>query len=174
MVLRSGHLKNGYQLWQKGGGAKKRFQCCLNPNSSNRFLYLRATQGHCAVDPTLQDNVLLPKGFTEYIFHVGNAKEVNSRIRNGLIPGGQASKEEDKLQKNLMEDGNSMGETPRALTKPRIAPYKNTWKRFQNTEYLCNLKLAQEKSLHFYQARSHLAVLYNTIPAALLLRKRYV
>ena len=27
----------------KGGGAKKRFQYCLNPNSSNQFLYLRAT-----------------------------------------------------------------------------------------------------------------------------------
>ena len=53
-----------------GGGAKKRFEYCLNPNSSNNFLYLRAVQGHSgdnAVDPTLQDNVLLPKGFTEDI-----------------------------------------------------------------------------------------------------------
>ena len=30
----------------KGGGAKKRFQYCLNPNSSNQFLYLRAIQEH--------------------------------------------------------------------------------------------------------------------------------
>ena len=69
-----GHLKIGYQLWQKGGGAKKRFQYCLNPNSSNEFLYLRAIQRHSgdnAIDPELQDNVLLPKGFTEYIYHVG-------------------------------------------------------------------------------------------------------
>ena len=28
-------------LARGGGGAKKRFQCCLNPNSSNHFLYLR-------------------------------------------------------------------------------------------------------------------------------------
>ena len=53
----------------KGGGKKKRFQCCLNPNSSNQFLYLRAIQGHSAgtlVDPLLQDNVLLLDDFAEY------------------------------------------------------------------------------------------------------------
>ena len=35
----------------------------------------------------LQDNVLLPKGFTEYINHVGNKAELNSTIGNGLILG---------------------------------------------------------------------------------------
>ena len=70
----------------KGGGPKKRFQYCLNPNSSNHFLYFRAIQGHSggdALDPELQDNVLLPKECTEYIYHVGNASELNS-IRNAL------------------------------------------------------------------------------------------
>ena len=40
------------------GGAKKNIQYCVNPNSSNQFLYLRAIQGHSgdnSVDPTLQD-----------------------------------------------------------------------------------------------------------------------
>ena len=58
----------------KGGGAKKRFKKCFNPNSSYQLLYLRAIQGHLvdnAVDPTLQGNVLLPKGFTEYIYMSG-------------------------------------------------------------------------------------------------------
>ena len=57
----------------------KRFQYCLNPNSCNQFLYLRAIHGHSgdnAVDHALQDNVLSPKGFTEYIYHVGNASEL--------------------------------------------------------------------------------------------------
>ena len=38
----------------RGGGPKKRFQHCLNPNSSNDFLYFRAIQGHSGgnlVDP---------------------------------------------------------------------------------------------------------------------------
>ena len=30
----------------RGGGPKKRFQYCLNPNSSKHFLYFRAIQGH--------------------------------------------------------------------------------------------------------------------------------
>ena len=44
-----------------------------------------------AIDPELPDNVLLPKGFTEYIYHVGNVSEVHSIIKSGLIPGGQKS-----------------------------------------------------------------------------------
>ena len=101
----------------KGRGAKKRFQCCVNPNSFNQFLYLRAIQGHSgenAVDPAVQDNVLLPKGFTEYIYHVGNANEVNSIIRSGLIPGGKSLKRERKAvfftTVNPMDDGYGMGE----------------------------------------------------------------
>ena len=144
-------LEDWISTLAKGGGAKKRFQYCVNPNSSNQFLYLRASQGHSgdnAVDPTLQDNVLLPKGFTEYIYHIGNASELNSIIRNGLIPVGKIFKRGRQAvfftTVNPMEDGNSMGETPRDLTKPRIAPYKNTWKRFQTTVYWCNLKFALE------------------------------
>ena len=48
----------------KGGGAKKIFQYCVKPNSSNQSLYFRAIQGHSGdkvVDLALQDNVLLPK-----------------------------------------------------------------------------------------------------------------
>ena len=95
VMLRSGHLQIGYQFCQKGGGAKKRFQYCLNPNSSNQFLHLRSFQGHSgesAVDSALQDHVLLPKGFTEYLYHVGNANEWNSIIGNGLILGGKSLK----------------------------------------------------------------------------------
>ena len=88
-------LEDWISTLAKGGGAKKRFQYCVNPNSSDQFLYLRAIQGHSgdnAVDPELQTNVLLPKGFTEYMYHVGNASELSSKIRNGLIPVGKSLK----------------------------------------------------------------------------------
>ena len=65
-----------------------------------------------------------------------------------------------------MEDVYGSGESPRDLTKPRIAPYTNTWKRLQNSVFWCHLKLAQEKDLQFYQTRSHAVVLCNTLPAA--------
>ena len=156
---------------EKGGGAKKRFQYCLNPNSSNTSCTFEQL-GENAIDPALQDNdVLLPKGFTQCIFHVGNASELNSIIRNELIPGGKSIKRARQAvfftSVNPMEDGNRMEETPRDLTitKPRIVPFKNSWKRNQNIVYCCNLKLAQERGLQFSQTQSHAVVLHNTLPA---------
>ena len=93
-MLRIFYLNIGDQLWQKEEELRKN-QYCVNPNSSDQFLYLQAIQGHArdnAIDPALQNNALLPKGFTEYIYHVGNASHLNSRIRNGLIPGGTSLK----------------------------------------------------------------------------------
>ena len=42
------------------------------------------------IDPELQDHVPSPEGFTECICHVRNASELNSIIRNGVIPGGKS------------------------------------------------------------------------------------
>ena len=52
-----------------GGGNKKRFQYCTDP-SGQEILYLRALQGHSGrnlIDPSLQDNVLIPNDFFEYM-----------------------------------------------------------------------------------------------------------
>ena len=60
--------------------SSKSFQYCVNPSSSDQFLYFPAIQLHSgdnAVDLASQGAVLLPKGFTEYMHHVGNASEVN-------------------------------------------------------------------------------------------------
>ena len=51
-----------------GRGNKKRFQYCTDP-SGQEILYLRALQGHSGrnpIDPTLQDNALIPNNFFEY------------------------------------------------------------------------------------------------------------
>ena len=156
----------------KGGGPKKRFQCCLNPNSSKHFLYFKGIQGHSGgnrVDPALQDNVLLLEDFTEYICHIGNVSEIHSIIRRGLIPGGRSLKRCGQsvffTTVNPMDDDQSVEEILCDLGKPRIAPYKNTWRPHQNSVYWCNLKLAQKKGLQFYQTRSHAIVLYNTLRA---------
>ena len=73
-----------------GGGNKKRFQYCTD--SSGTILYLRALQGHSGrnlIDPSSQDNVVIPDGFFKYIYHVGCANNLHSIINSGLIPGGQ-------------------------------------------------------------------------------------
>ena len=127
------------------------FQYCLNRNSSRHISCFRAIQGHSggiAIDPVLQDNVLLPKGFTKYIYHVGNVSEMHSIMLSGLIPGAQSLKRGRSVFftiVNSIEDESCVEETSCDLTKPRIVPYKNTWKTQENTVYWCNLKLAQEK-----------------------------
>ena len=130
----------------------------MNPNSSNQSLYLRAIQGHSgdnAIDLALQDNVLLPTKFTEYIYHIGNASELNAIKRNGLIPGGKGLKRGRQAifftTLNPMDDGYAMSDTPRDLMTPRCVSYKNTWKRLPNAVCWCNLKFAHEKGLRFYQ-----------------------
>ena len=55
---------------------------------------------------------------------------------------------------------------PQKRKTPRIAPYKNTWTRLQNTVFWCYSKIAQGKGLQCYQTRSHAVVLHNTPPAA--------
>ena len=79
--------------WKKsmeGGGNKKRFQCCTD--SSGAILYLRALQGHSGrilIDPSLQDNVVIPDNFFEYINHIGCAINLHSIMKSGLIRIGQ-------------------------------------------------------------------------------------
>ena len=75
-----------------GGGAKRRFQYCTD--YSRAIVYCRALQGHSGrnlIDLSLQDNVVIPSKFFQYIYHIGCAFNLHSIINNGLIPGGQNS-----------------------------------------------------------------------------------
>ena len=72
-----------------GGGNKKRYQYCTD--SSGTIVYLRALQGHSGgnlIDPSSQDNVLIPNDFFENIYHFGCAVNLHSIMNSGLIPGG--------------------------------------------------------------------------------------
>ena len=64
-----------------------------------------------------------------------------------------------------MDYQDGLGETLCDLSQARIAPYKNTWKIFQNAVFWCNLKLAQQRGLQFYQTRSNAVVLNGTLRA---------
>ena len=74
-----------------GGCHQKRFQCSIDP-SDQEILYLRTLQGHSGrnpIDLALQDNVIIPKNFFEYIDHIGCATSLHSIANSGLIAGGQ-------------------------------------------------------------------------------------
>ena len=117
-----------------GGGNKKRYQ--YGTDSSGTILYFRALQGHSGrnlIDPTLQDNVLIPNIFFPYTYHVGCAINFHSIINSGLIPRGQNLSNRqtvfclpvDPMDTNTMD-----------LNEPRHAQSMHkTWKKHQNTVY---------------------------------------
>ena len=75
-----------------GEGAKRRLQYCTD--DSGTIVSLRALQGHSGrnlIDPSLQDNIVIPSNFFQYIYLIGCAFNLHSIINSGLIPGGQNS-----------------------------------------------------------------------------------
>ena len=153
-----------------GGGNKKRFQYCTDP-SGHEILYLRALQGHSGrnpIDPTLQDNVLIPHNFFEYIDHIGCAVSVHSITNSGLIAGGQnSSSERQTVFFTAVNPMHKDHKDPQELdlTKPRLASYKQKWKRHRDTVYWVEKQLAQQKGLKFYQTRCNAIILCDTLPA---------
>ena len=73
----------------RSGGNNKRIQYCTD-QSEQEIINLRALEGHSGrnpVDPSLQDNVLIPNNFFEYIYHIGCAVNLHSITNSGLIAG---------------------------------------------------------------------------------------
>ena len=69
-----------------------RFQYCTD--DSGTIVYFRALQGHSGrnlIDPSLQDNVIIPSNFFQHVYHIGCAFNLHSIINSGLILGGQNS-----------------------------------------------------------------------------------
>ena len=155
----------------KGGGNKKRFQYCTDP--SGKILYLRALQGHSGrnlIHPSLQDKVLIPDDFFEYIYHVGCATNLHSIINSGLIPGAQNLSKRQTVFFLPVNPMNKEQKDPKTvdLKAPRLAQNLQTaWKNHQSTVYWVDIRLAQKKGLKFYQTRSNAIILYNTPPSLL-------
>ena len=122
-----------------GGGNKKRFQYCTD--SSGTIVYLRALQGHSGrnlIDPLLQDNVIILRGFFQHIYHVGCAFNSHSIISSGLIPGGQSSSKRQRVFFLPVDPMVKNHKDPDAidLNTPRHAQYMHkAWKRHQNAVY---------------------------------------
>ena len=129
-LVRSQHWSD--EIWKstmaRGGGNKKRFQYCFDP-SGQEIIYLRALQDHSGrnlIGPSLQDNVLIPNDFFEYIYHIGCAINLHSIVNSRLIPGGQNL---SKRQTVFFTAVNTMHQNHQDpieldLTKPRLASYK--------------------------------------------------
>ena len=151
------------------GGDKKRYQYCTD--SSGAILYLRALQGQSGrsiIDPTVQDSVIIPDGFFNYIYHVRCAINLHSIINSGLIPGGQNLSNRQTVFFLLVDpmDKNHKDPDTIDLEAPRLAQYMHkAWKKHQNTVYWFVINLALKKGLKFYQTRSNAIILHETLPA---------
>ena len=157
----------------KGGGSKRIFQQCTDP-SGQKNLYLRALQGHSGrnlIDPSFQDNVLIPNDFFEYIYPIGCATNLHSIVNSGLIPGGQNLSKRQTEFFTSVDPMNKEDKDPdeNDLNTPRLSWYKQkVWKQHQNTVYWVDTKLAHKKGFKFYQTRSNAIILHDTLPGCFI------
>ena len=113
-------------------------------------MYLRAFQGRSGrnlVDPTLQDNVLIPDGFFQYICHIGCAINLHSIINSGLILGGQILSDRQSffLLVDPMDKEHKDPDTI-DLEALRLAQYmQKAWKKHQNMVYGSTSNLLKRK-----------------------------
>ena len=169
-LLRHGNLHReddgAVELWRKKiifriilcfviiGLTKWKSQYCAD--SSGTILNLRALQSHSrrkVIDPSLQDNVFIPDGFFEYIYHIGCAIDLNSIINSGLIPGVQNLSKRQTIFFLLVNPMDKEHKDPETidLKAPRVAQYMHTtWKKHQNTVYWVNINIALKKGSKFY------------------------
>ena len=171
-LMQSEHWSN--EMWKSrmagGGGNKKIFQYSTSP-SGQEIIYLRAFQGHSGrnhIDPSLQDNVLIPNIFFDYIYHIGCAINLHSITNSGLIPGGQHLSKRQTVFFTFVDPMNTEHKDPDTidLEAPRLAWYhQKKWKIHQDTVCWVDTQLAQKKGFKFFQTRLNVIILYDTLPA---------
>ena len=158
------------EKWQstvaKGGGNKKRFQYCTD-QSGKEILYLRDLQGHSGrnlIDPSIQDNVLIPNNFTRVHLSHRMCNQF-SLIREFRI---------DTRRKELQHKTDVLLLRLWILwTKNSEIRIKLTWKHRVflcvrskwgiNIKTRCIGKKLAQKKLNFYQIRSNAIILHNTL-----------
>ena len=151
-----------------GGGAKRRYQYCTD--ISGTVVYFRALEGHSGrnlIDPSLQDNVVIPRKFFQHIYHIGCAFNLHSIINSGLIPGGQNSSKRQTVFFLPIDPRDKGHQDPATIdfNKPRRAQYMHSaWKKHQDAVFWVDINLAIQKGLTFCQTRLN-AIIQGTLPA---------
>ena len=137
-----------------GGGVKRRLQYCTD--DSGTIVYFRALQRHSGrnlIDPSLQDNVVIPSNFFQHVYRIGCAFNLDSIINCGLRFGGQSSSKRQTLFFLLVDLMDKSHKDPKVidLNVLRRAQYlHNAWKRHQDAVYWVDINLAIKKGLPFY------------------------
>ena len=159
-TLNIGLMKCGRVQWQEAEATRKDFNIVLIRQDKKFFIseLFKSHSGRNFIDPELQDNVLIPNDFFEYIYHIGCAINLHSITNSGLIPGGQNLSERQTVFFTSVDPMNKEHRDPNKidLEAPRHAWYRQ---KVEETS-----KHGQKKGFKFYQTRSN-AILYDTLPA---------
>ena len=152
---------------QEAEGDKKRFQYCP---SGQEILYLLALQGHSGrnpIDPLLQDNVLIPNNFFEYIYHIGCAINLHSITNSGLIAGGQnSSRDRQTVLFTAVNPIHKNQKIRKSLIWPNHVLHRTRKSgKVQDTVYWVDILLAQRKGLKLCRTTSNAIILHDTLPA---------
>ena len=133
--------------------------------------FFRALQGHSGrnfIDPSVQDNVVIPNNVFLHIYHIRCAFNLHSIINSGLIPGGQSSSKRQTVFFLPVDPMDESHKDPKVIDSnvPRHEQYLyNAWKRHQDAVYWVDIDLAIRKGLTFYQTPSNAIILQETLPA---------
>ena len=172
--------KSGRALWQKEEASRKDFKIVLI-HHGQEIIYLRALQGQTGrnpIDPSLQDNVLIPNDFFEYIFQIGCAINLHSIINSGLIPGGQNLSKRQTVFFTSVDPMNKEQKDPDVIHLECTASCLVQARSVEETSQRGVLGrhktwLAQKKGFKFYQTRSNAIILYDTLPRLIVSRKLF-
>ena len=164
----------GRARWQEAEATRKDFNVVLT-SSGQEIICLRALQGHSGrnpIDPSLQDNVLIPNDFFEYIYHIGCAINLHSITNSGLMSGGQNFSRKQNRLYSFFTAVNPMHKNHQDPIGPNHVLHLTCkkWKVHQDTVYWVDIQLAQRKGLKFHQTRSNAVILYDTLPPYCILK----
>ena len=165
MIFRTNfeYLMYGRARWQEAEATIKDFNTLLT-RQEKKF---SGHSGRNPIDPSLQDNILIPNNFFECIYHIGCAVNLHSITNSGLIAGGHNLSNRQTVFFTAVNPMHKNHQDAKELdlTKPRLASYKQKWKVLQDTVYSVDIQIGQRKGLKFYQTRSNAVILHDTLPA---------
>ena len=132
-------MTGGRVQWQKAEETRKDFNIILI-HQDKKFFYLWALQGHSGrnlIDLSLQDNVLIPNDFFEYIYHIGCAINLQFIVNSLLRKGGQNWNKRQTVFFTSVDLLNKEHEDPDVidLNASRLVWYKQ--KVWKNIKTLC-------------------------------------
>ena len=167
--LNIGLMKSGWVQWQEAEETRKNSILYRSIETRKFFTseLFRVISGRNPINPSLQDNVLIPDNFFVYIYYVGCAINLHSITNSGLIPGRQIlGRERQTVFFTAVNPMDKEHKDPYNLDliQPRLAWYKQkTWKGHQDTFWV-DIQLSQRKGLTFHQTRWNALILCDTLP----------